>query len=116
MSFRLKTVQIWTLMTLPSCVPAVLENKEKKFSNHTAFRCYYCLRGTHGSRGIAETAYLFWFPRGARKCNLVTRTSYIALLSTASARAEGSKKPKDISFVAPDLGDIMKSLLTSIEG
>ena len=30
------------------------------------------LRGTHGSRGIAETAYLFWFPRGATKCNLVT--------------------------------------------
>ena len=32
------------------------------------------LRGTHGSRGIAETAYLFWFPRGATKCQLVTTT------------------------------------------
>ena len=45
-----------------------LKNKEKKFSNHTAFRCYHCC-GTHGSRVIAETAYLFFFPRGVTKCS-----------------------------------------------
>ena len=45
-------------------------NKEKKFSNHTAFRCYHCCEsGTHGSRVIAETAYLFLLPPGATKCS-----------------------------------------------
>ena len=60
------------------------KSKAVWFSNHTAFRpMSIALCGTHGSRVIAVTAYLFLFPCGA---NQKQELHYSALLTTASAK------------------------------
>ena len=83
------TYESWSVGHI--CVVKGNKNKEKSFQIILPSDVIIALRGTHGFRGIAETANLLWFPSDKMQTGRHPK-SYITLLSTASARAEGSKK------------------------